>query len=190
MFGRKGRTPLERLQRAIGTCRSCGRQHEGMFDLVAAAPDHWEGSTTHHPNAALMLDGDFLSEDFCVLGGEHFFIRCVFEIPVEGLPDKFGFGCWSTLSRKNFEKYLASFDDGRPVDLGPWTGWFGNALKPYPSSINEPCWVYPQLGRQRPTIALDSLNHPLSQAQEQGITVDQLLAIYRANGHDLDAGAA
>ena len=154
-----------------------------MFDLAAGAPDHWQREDVYEPNSALRLDGDFLSEDFCVLGGEHFFVRGVFDIPVHGMAEKFGFGAWSTLSRTNFEKYVDRFDDGRLDDTGPWTGWFSNSLKPFPASVNEPCWVHPQQGRQRPTITLHNDTHELAIAQLEGITPERVLEIYAANGH-------
>jgi len=174
---------LELLHSKTWTCANCGLAHEGMFDLASFAPDHWEGEEVYQPNSALRLDGDFLSEDFCVLRGEHFFVRCVFDIPVHGLAEKFGLGVWSTLSRTNFEKYVDGFDDGRYADMGPWTGWFSNSVKPFAFSVNEPCWVYPQLGRQRPTITLDNGEHELAVAQYDGISPERLLEIYAANGH-------
>lgn len=191
MFGRR-KTPaaLDRLKSASIECRSCGDVHEGMFDLFAFSPDHWGGIEEYESNSALRTTGDFLSEDFCVLNGEHFFVRCILEIPVDGLPEKFGFGCWSTLSRANFDKYIDGFDIGRFSDPGPWAGWFSNTLKPYPDGVNLPCWVYPQPGRQRPTIWLESPNHPLAAAQEEGIAPEDLFAIYRANGHDIDDATA
>jgi hypothetical protein len=154
-----------------------------MFDLAADRPAHWEDEPVYEPNSALRLDGDFLSEDFCVLRGEHFFVRAVFEIPVHGMPEKFGLGVWSTLSRANFEKYAEGFDDGRCADMGPWTGWFSNSFKPFSNSVNEPCWVHPQLGRQRPTLSLDSADHDLAIAQHDGNTPEPLLEISAANGH-------
>ena len=183
LFGRRKRTALDILNGATWNCGNCGVEHEGMFDLAAAAPDHWEGEEVYEPNSALRLDGDFLSEDFCVLGGEHFFVRCVFDIPVHGMAEKFGFGAWSTLSRANFEKYVEGFDDGRFAGIGPWTGWFSNSLKPFPSSVNEPCWVHPQLGRQRPTISLQNDAHELAILQLEGSTPERVLEIYAANGH-------
>jgi hypothetical protein len=74
------------------------------------------------------MDGDFLSEDFCIIGGDSFFVRGVLEIPVHGLAEKFGFGSWSSLSRPNFDLYVERFDDGDYAGLGPWSGWFSNRL--------------------------------------------------------------
>lgn len=183
-FGRKKPgSALDILNRKSWTCADCGQAHEGMFHLASFAPDHWEGEEAYEPNGALRRDGDFLSEDFCVLGGEHYFVRCVFDIPIHGMADKFGLGVWSTLSRANFDKYVAGFDTGKYEDIGPWTGWFSNNVKPFEPSVNEPCWVYPQLGRQRPTISLQNDDHELAVMQEGGITPECLLEIYAANGH-------
>ena len=104
-------------------CSRCGQAHQGLIDLAAFAPDPWQGGEVREENSAIHLDGDFLSEDFCVMDGRYFFVRAVLEIPVQGFTQPFGFGCWSTLSRENFEKYIGGFDDGDFADQGPWTGW-------------------------------------------------------------------
>ncbi|MBI0475694.1 DUF2199 domain-containing protein [Sphingomonas sp. MA1305] len=182
-FGRRNRFAPKSLSDLTFRCRTCEVEHDGMFDLACNAPDHWPGDQPREPNSALRLDGDFLSDDFCVINGEDFFVRCVFELPVAGLMNKFGYGVWSTLSRTNFEKYVAAFDDARPGDLGPWWGWLSNDLKTWPETRNIGCWVYPQLDRQRPVVVLDDPEHPLSIAQDVGISVERLMAIYAAEGH-------
>lgn len=184
LFGRRrGVTALERLAGASWRCASCGIDHEGMFDLAAFAPDFWDGDEVREPNAALRMDGDFLSEDFCIIEGASFFVRGVVEIPVHGLAEKFGFGAWSSLSRANFDIYVDGFDDGIYGDLGPWTGWFSNRLDTFADTLRQPCWVYPQPDRQRPVIALDDAAHPLSIAQDEGISAERLLELYAACGH-------
>lgn len=154
-----------------------------MFDLVAFAPDFWEGPEDYEPNSSLRMEGDFLSEDFCVLRGEHYFVRCVFDIPVHGMEEKFGFGLWSTLSRWNFDLYVDGFDDGRYEDLGPWTGWFSNRIATFEDTLNQACWVHPQLDRQRPVISLEDDDHPLAIAQREGISAERVLEIYAKYGH-------
>lgn len=154
-----------------------------MFDLAAFAPDHWGKIEAVEPNGELRLDGNFLSEDFCVIGGRDFFVRCVLEIPVHGIAEKFGFGCWSTLSRANFEHYVERFDDGDYGGEGPWFGWFSNGLKGFEETLNQPCWVCPQLDRQRPVIALEDPEHELTRAQQEGISPARLLELYALHGH-------
>ena len=70
----------------------CSEWHTGLMDLAALVPDPWPHREDREPNSALRLDGDFLSEDFCVIGGKDFLVRAVLEIPVHGLAEKFGFG--------------------------------------------------------------------------------------------------
>jgi hypothetical protein len=164
-------------------CASCGEEHEGMFDLASPAPWHWQGPIEPEPNAALRMDGDFLSDDLCVIGGEHFFVRGVLDIPLIGSEHSFGFGSWSTLSRANFELYVDSLNGAVLDPDAIWTGWFSTWPKPFPSPINEPCWVEPQPGNSRPMIWLDGESHPLAAAQRGGISLERLLEIYEANGH-------
>jgi len=134
-------------------------------------------------NGALRLEGDFLSEDFCVMDGKYFFVRGVLEIPVHGLSDSFGFGCWSTLSRQNFDKYIGGFDDGAYPDMGPWGGWLCNQLDDYIGTDPETLWVYPQLNRQRPRLRIQNATHPLAIDQANGITAERVLAIFARYGH-------
>ena len=183
-FGRqRPQSALRILNSAKWTCGNCNLEHEGMFDLMGFAPEHWKKDEVYEPNSALRFEEDFLSEDFCVLDGEHFFVRCVFDIPVHGMAEKFGLGVWSTLSRANFERYVDGFDSGSYSDLGPWTGWFSSQFKPFEDSINQPCWVHPQLGRQRPVVTLHNEEHELARAQQNGISPERLLEVYAAHGH-------
>lgn len=134
------------------------------------------------------MDGDFLSEDFCVLDGKYFMVRAVLPIPVNGIDGDFGFGCWSTLSRENFDKYVDGFDTGDYVDMGPWSGWLMNELA---TLVEEPnplaLWVEPRANRQRPLLWIQNQEHPLAIAQDQGITPDRMLEIFRAYGHGPEA---
>lgn len=164
-------------------CDACGEMHDGMVHLAAFAPDPWRGGEVRQPNADLRLDGDFLSEDFCVMGGQYFFVRAVLDIPVHGIAEKFGFGCWSTLSRENFDKYVAGFDDGAYADMGPWTGWLCNQLADYIGTQPLGVLVYPHLDRQRPTLRVMDVHHPLAVDQEGGVEAERILEIFEHYGH-------
>jgi len=189
-FGPKSRAAAPRsdatieLLKADWRCSCCGELHHGLMDIAADSPDPWPHERAYEPNSALRLEGDFLSEDFCVLDGEHFFVRSVLEIPVHGLDSPWGFGCWATLSRANFEKYIAGFDDGEYEDNGPWFGWLSNQLKIYfedpdPIAVD----VFPQANRQRPKLFAKDEGHPLAIAQRDGITPEAMLTLLRSYGH-------
>lgn len=118
-----------------------------------------------------------------MIGGEHYFVRCVFRIPVHGLESAFGFGIWSSLSRRNFDSYVEGFDDGDFPDRGPWSSWLSNRLAAFPDTLAQLCWMHPQQERQRPRLSLDDPAHPLAIAQRDGITAERVLEIYAAYGH-------
>jgi hypothetical protein len=176
----------QRLHDREWTCPCCGLNHGGVFDLACGEPAYWQGSADKSPNSAVRTSRNVLTEDFCVLDGEHFFVRCVLELPIAGQPNaSFGYGVWSSLSKKNFDLYLETFDSDGQSDLGPWFGWFSNRLKGYPDTLGLKCQVHPQGDGQRPLVELEPTDHPLAVEQRNGISFDRLLDIYAWNGHDL-----
>ena len=168
------------------TCVACGETHQGLFDFACGKPEQWPGNEDKVPNSALDPNGNFLSEDFCVLKGQHFFVRAVLELPIRGSGGRqFGFGVWATLSRQNFVRYVNTFDSGEQDGLGPWFGWFSNRLEGYPNTLNLKCQVHPVSGRQRPRVLLEPTDHPLAVEQQSAITFERVLELYAINGHDI-----
>lgn len=176
---------LDKLRSAPFWCRSCAAAHQGMFDLAAHAPSAWPGSREYEPIGALTFERTFLSEDFAFHEGGYFFLRCVLELPVEGVGRPFGFGCWAMVAQPDFMAYWDDFDNPEPASAEPWSGLLANDLKPFPAGANLACAVRVQPNRKRPKIELTDDGHPLTRAQQKGITADDLLSIYRANGHDI-----
>ncbi len=140
----------------------------------------------YEPNSALRLQGDFLSEDFCLLDGQHYMVRAILPIPVIGLKDAFAFGCWSTLSRPNFDKYVDGFDSGEFADMGPWSGWLMNRLTGFnDEAVADALAVHvqPQIGRQRPKLFVMDDTHPLAIAQNEGVSPTRILELFTHYGH-------
>jgi hypothetical protein len=174
----------KQLQHRSWDCISCGQTHVGLFDLGCARPDFWRDSEQPLSNSAISGSTHCLTEDFCIVDNEHHFVRCLLRLPLVGSPGEyFGFGVWSTLAPKNFDKYVSTFDSGDQDGLGPWFGWFSNRLKGYPDTLNLKCHVHPQPGRQRPWLELEATEHPLARESLRGITYERLLEIYAACGH-------
>lgn len=174
-----------RLNKRDWTCPTCGEQHRGLFDLAARHPVQWPHGEDYEPNAALRLDGDFLSEDFCVLRGEHFFVRSLLFLPIIGSDESFAFGVWGSLAREKFRIYVDTFDSGVQGHLGPWFSWFSNELRSYGDTVNLKVQMRPRNGRQRPYLELMSDDHPLAQDQRNGITFDRVLDLYALYDHDI-----
>ncbi len=181
------RDVLLSMQSRPWRCRSCGETHSGFFDLSAYAPAYWQHAEVYEPNGAFRTDGDFLSEDFCVVSGKYFFVRCVLLMPIAGMDKAFGFGVWSSLSETNFRKYAAGFDEGTNDSHEPWFGRLSNSLKWYPDTLNLHCEVYLQSGRMRPRLVVTDDSHPIATHIREGIPPEALLAIFAANGHEPDA---
>ena len=162
----------------------CGNVHTGLFDLGCDRPDFWPVENGESPNSEALISSHFASEDFCVIDGESFFVRCVLQIPLIGLSSQvFGYGVWSTLSRSNYELYRDGFDGGAFDDGTVWTGWLSNRLSGYPDTVSLKVFVIPQSGHQRPLIELMDQDHPLVGEQREGITYDRLVEIYGFYGH-------
>src|ERR1700742_3477886 len=83
------------------TCESCDNVHRGIFDLACQKPEVWDGPEDYAPNSVAATSTNCLTEDFCILNGEHYFVLCVLRLPLIGAPGEyFAFGAWSTLSKK------------------------------------------------------------------------------------------
>ena len=178
-----------RLNERGWTCKSCEQVHSGIFDLGCRVPDAWDGGGEEGGNSLVDAHDHFLSEDLCAVNGEHFFLRCVLQLPIPGGEGRrFGYGVWSSLSQANFRLYVDGFDRTDQSEDGPWFGWLCNSLRGYPETSGLKCQVHPQDGRSRPLIELEQTDHPLAIEQRRGIGLDRLLEIYRANGHEPDLG--
>jgi hypothetical protein len=172
------------LQDRPWVCHGCGGTHVGLFDLVIAHPAAWPAQEPPLAEGAVPEREHFLTEDLCVVDGEHRFIRCTLPLRIAGTDRVFSFGIWSSLSKPNFLTYARTFGDARGGSEGPWFGWFSNRLPFYPDTLNLKCRVHPQDGGQRPRIELEPTDHPLSVDQRRGITLDRLLDLYAAAGHE------
>jgi hypothetical protein len=175
-----------RLTRTGLRCVSCGQVHKGLLDLAVDAPGAWPDPPEGEPNSALGDRTHVLTEDFCIIEGQHYFVRGVLQLPIIGGKDQvFSYGVWSSLSGKNFALYRDTFESGDQGKLGPWFGWFSNQLPGYPKTSALKCRVQPRSGGLRPTFELEPADHPLAVEQREGVTLDRLLDIFALSGHDL-----
>jgi len=152
-----------------------------MFDLAAFAPDFWSGGETREPNSALQMSGDFLSEDSASLAAPATSSVAASKSPSTDWPRNSALGSGRHF-RVPISISIERFDDGDYAGLGPWAGWFSNTLLTFPETLRQAFWVHPQLDRQRPVVSLDDSAHPLSIAQEQGISPERLVEIYASYG--------
>ncbi len=179
----------KRLHDPAFVCRACGQKHGGVFSLNLEKPFHWQGGERQDGRSPDIDPRNYLLEDFCVIDNRQFFIRCVLDLPILGSGGKiFSFSTWVALSAQDFDRYGDSFDSPDQSSIGTLAGTLANRLGSFPETLGLACAVRPQKGNLRPLLFIDADEHPLSRAQKNGITFEQLLDFYAASGHDIRPG--
>lgn len=161
-------------------CRSCGQfHHELPMSYRAPAPiyyyqvDETERSTRCE-----------LSEEHCVIDGQHFFLRGCLEIPVVDSDQLFEWGVWCSLSPESYQKVVDSWNSEDRIELEPLFGWLSTSIPFYDDTINLKSLVHIRSVGIRPFVELEPTDHPLAVEQRQGITLDRVREIAERVLHD------
>jgi hypothetical protein len=152
-------------------CSKCDDWHEGWPDVAYDEPDYTVGIAGPEREKHVLL-----SSDLCALDEEFFFIRCRLLVKVRGTGEDFGWGVWSSLSKENFKRYYASYDQDMS-DWEPVFGYLSNRLPHYPDTLNLKLSVQTGARGARPTVLLEPTDHPLAIDQRDGISLEKLLEI-------------
>jgi len=158
-------------------CSKCEKWHVGFPDIGYASPYYASSIPEAERSKRLFLTGDL-----CIIDDQDFFIRCILLLPVQGIPDTFGWGVWSTLSEANFLRYRQHYDEY----MGNWPPMFGylsNRLPDYPDTLNLHLSVQPQEKGARPRATLEPSDHPLSLEQKNGIALENVLRFVEPHLH-------
>ena len=99
------------------------------------------------------------------------------------LPDTFGWGVWSTLSKENFLRYRQHYDEDM-ADWPPMFGYLSNKLPDYPDTLNLHVSVRPQEKGARPHLTLNHTDHLLYLEQQNGIALDKVLRLVEPYLHE------
>jgi hypothetical protein len=157
--------------RIIYRCSTCEKVHEGLPSIAFDAPYYYHLLTDAEAAARAVL-----TDDFCVVDGEEYFVRTVLEVPVTGYSECLVWGVWGSLSRDNFERYRDAFDEPDQSKLGPMFSWFASHLPDYPETLNLPCRIVPRDGRMRPRVAFaPEQEHPLVLDKASGISLERAI---------------
>jgi hypothetical protein len=160
------------------TCTCCGQVHDGLADLVFAAPYYYYTVPESERHRRCLL-----TADVCSIDDEDFFIRGCLEIPLIGLAETFSWGVWCSVSRTNFLKYQEVFREEHQSHAGPFFGWFAVRLAGYPDTLKLKVMARLRDQRTRPWFELEESEHPLTVECRHGISAERLQEIYEANLH-------
>ncbi|WP_078661708.1 DUF2199 domain-containing protein [Streptomyces sp. NRRL B-24484] len=154
------------------SCACCGGRHGDVpMNFSSPAPVHWDGSLATDPDS-------LLTDDRCVIEGEHFFVRGMVELPVIGSDEVFSWGVWVSLSAGSYARSVEVWDEpGRENEPSAF-GWFSTELPVYrPTTVNLKTRVHTRPVGERPWIELEPTDHPLAVEQRTGITMGRVREI-------------
>jgi hypothetical protein len=155
---------MQRASQKKWTCSICGKPHADLPHIGSTAPYQWRDEYKSDPNS-------LLADDLCIIEGRDYFVRGVIEIPVHDYEHEFGWGVWVSHKKENFEIYRENFHS---ADIGPFFGWLCTEIKYYAlSTLDLKTMTHYRGGNLRPFIEVEPAEHPLSQQQQNGITLDQ-----------------
>jgi hypothetical protein len=178
---------------ADGVACSCGERHVGLFALVFLRPPGWTGAPDPEPNSALRMDGNFLSQDFCVMEGKYFAVRMIVPLPIQGIsPPAAPLAVWASLDRADFEAFVGALAENRHdkpermqarliTRVGGYPDTFGLMGQAFPQADGPPLLVLER--NQAPGLA----GGQLVSEHRDGATFDRLLDVYAAHQHDMRA---
>lgn len=159
-------------------CGSCEEWHTGpMLDLGFDAPFYWSAENAKSNRLGRLLPAwskksqkTFLTEDYCAIDDESFFVRGVIQLPIIGTAKNFGWGVWGSLSRDNFHRLREMADNPKRVELPAMFSWLSSQIDVYPETLSLKMYAHIQGLGDRPQFELEHTNHPLAQEFHHGIT--------------------
>lgn len=164
-------------------CSSCNELHEGLPDVAFGSPDAYD-MLSEEERAERAL----INEDFCIIDGTRYFLRCIAEAPIEGYSEQFGWGVWCEVPWAGFKKVWEAYSFQDAVQELVFSGTIANALKHYPDTLGLPCQVELRSDDMRPHVRTLESGHQFAQHQAKGLTLDEAIRQARTVGAMLVVG--
>lgn len=164
-------------------CSSCNELHEGLPDVTFGAPDAFEDLTEE-----ARLERALLNEDFCIIDGDKYFIRCICEAPINGYEERFGWGLWCRVPWIGFKKVWEAYSSQDAVQEAQFEGEIANAIRHYPDTLGLACQITLADDGMRPHLVILDSSHPFGAHQARGLTIDEAIRQARSIGAMLVVG--
>ena len=164
-------------------CSSCNEMHQGLPDVTFGRPDDYDAMPEEE-----RFERALLSDYFCIIDGERYFVRCIAEAPIEGYGEKFGWGLWCEVPWRGFKKIWEAYSDEAAPQEIEFEGWIANHLMHYPETRGLPCHIKLADDGLRPHAIVHDGNHPLGRHQAEGMTLDEAIRQARTVGAMLVVG--
>jgi hypothetical protein len=166
-------------------CGTCDEWHKGpLLDLGYNSPYYWREDyaaagiqSEISPSTHRVWPESFLTEDYCVVHNEHFFVRGLINLPVVGTNQSFRWGVWGSLSRQNFELQWMKEKNLDRLKLPAMFSWLSTQISDYPETLSLKMYLRTQEVGVRPNFELELTDHPISQEYHKGITPERVRSI-------------
>ena len=148
-------------------CGVCDRLHDQLpRDVAYRRPTpHFEVPEGERARRVYETD------DLCVIDGETYLIRGVLYLPIKGGDERFGWGVWARVGRRDFQRYMHAWEHDTEDRVSPFAGRLASDLPAYPGSDHLELTVRLQSGGERPLFTVRSKTHALGVDQREGITL-------------------
>jgi hypothetical protein len=151
------------------TCATCGHHHEELpLCFGAEVPEYYYSVPVAERDSRIEM-----TEDWCIVDEAHFFIRGRIEIPITDYSESLVWNVWTSLSEENFERSQELWHDPLRVQEKPYFGWLQTEIPGYEYTLNCRTWVHTQPVGIIPQVVVFGDNHPLTQDQQNGITLER-----------------
>jgi hypothetical protein len=149
-------------------CATCGELHAGTPAFHFAAPTQASAIPVEERRVRVEL-----SEDDCIIDGEHFFLKGLLEIPIQGAGQPFTWGVWVSVSEKSYLRFAELFED--PLrETGEWFfGWLCSSIPGYPDTHLLKTNLHVREFPIRPFVELEPTDDPIAIDQRNGISRDR-----------------
>ncbi|HZI56124.1 MAG TPA: DUF2199 domain-containing protein, partial [Verrucomicrobiae bacterium] len=166
-------------------CGSCDEWHTGpCLDFGYDSPHYWleehekaSQKSKLLPSWSKKRNKSFLTEDYCAVDGEYFFVRGLIHLPIIGAAESLRWGVWGSLNRENFNKLREMDDNGEQVKCSPMFSWLSTQIQEYPDTLSLKMYAHIQEPGMRPHFFLEPCEHPLAQEYHHGITPERVKEI-------------
>ena len=164
-------------------CSSCNELHEGLPDVTFGGPDAYDALTEEERIARALID-----DDFCILDGTRYFLRCLAEAPIDGFQESFGWGVWCELAWRPFKTVWELYGFDGPIEPMTFEARLANRLRHYDDTLGLACEVSLLDDGMRPHLKVTDASHALAKHQETGMDIDEAVRQARTVGALLVVG--
>jgi hypothetical protein len=150
-------------------CAICGKEHDSLpMDIAFQKPEAYFRIPEAQRARRIKINADL-----CVIDDQRYFIRGLLPVPVLGTDQRFGWGMWAQVARKDYQRYRQLWNVDASAEP-PFRGTLSASVPGYADLETLEVDIFPGKAADRPLFRLLPSDHLLAQEQMHGITMDRV----------------